>query len=102
MTALEHRALRYQNIKSYEELEDEHLLGEAIDETGTVQCPNAGGDKESRVNIEEQLRKEIRDVSDYLLEVHGVPPGRKGEWVTRLIYENLNGLHQPYQVRMRS
>ncbi len=27
-----------------------------------------------------------------LLEVHGVPPGRKGEGVTRLIYENLNGL----------
>jgi hypothetical protein len=31
-------------------------------------------------------------VSDYLLEVHEVPSGRKGEGVTRLIYENLNGL----------
>ena len=92
MTALEHWALRFKNSKSYEELEDECLLGEAIDETGTVQCPNVGGDKESRVNIEEQLRKEIREVLDYLLEVHGVPPGRKGEGVTRLIYENLNGL----------
>jgi hypothetical protein len=24
--------------------------------------------------------------------VHRVPPGRKGEEITRLIYENLNGL----------
>ncbi len=31
-------------------------------------------------------------MSDYLLEVHGVPPGWKGEGITRLIYENLNGL----------
>ncbi len=38
LTALEHRALRYQNIKSFEELEDERLLDEAIDETGTVPC----------------------------------------------------------------
>ena len=57
LTALEHRALRYQNSKLYEELEDERLLGEAIDKTGTVLCPNVGGDKESRVNIEEQLKK---------------------------------------------
>jgi hypothetical protein len=92
LTALEHRALRYQNIKSFEELEDKRLLDEAIDKTGTVPCPNAGGDKESRINVEEQLRKEIREVSDYLLEVHGVPPGRKGEGTTLLIYENLNGL----------
>jgi hypothetical protein len=69
MTALEHRALRYQNSKSYEELEAERLLGEAIDETGTVLCPNVGDDKASRVNIEEQLRKEVREVSDYLLDI---------------------------------
>jgi hypothetical protein len=31
-------------------------------------------------------------VLEYLLEVHGLPPGRKGDRVTRLIYENLNGL----------
>ena len=34
LTALEHRALRYQNSKSFEELEDERLLDEAINETG--------------------------------------------------------------------
>ena len=37
-------------------------------------------------------KKEIREVSEYLLEVHGVSPGRKGGGITRLIYENLNGL----------
>ena len=84
-TALELRALRNQNRKSYEELEDECLMDEAIDETGTVPCPIVGGDEESQVIVEDQLRKEIREVSDYLLEVHGVPPGRKGEGITRLI-----------------
>jgi len=67
-------------------------MDEAIDEMGTVPCSIAGDDEESQVNVEEQLRKEIREVSDYLLEVHGVPPGRKGEGIARLIYENLNGL----------
>ncbi len=52
-------------------------MDEAIDKTGTVPCPIAGNDEESQVNVEEQLRKEIREVSDYLLEVHGVPLGRK-------------------------
>jgi hypothetical protein len=42
--------------------------------------------------VEEQLKKEIRGVLEYLLEVHGLPPGWKGDGVTRLIYENLNGL----------
>ncbi len=31
-------------------------------------------------------------MSEYLLEVHGLPQGRKVDGVTRLIYENLNGL----------
>jgi hypothetical protein len=92
LTALDHWTLRYQNSKSYKELEDECLLDEAINEMGTVPRPIAGGNKDSQVNVEEQLKKEIRKVSDYLLEVHGVSPGRKGEGVTWLIYKNLNGL----------
>jgi hypothetical protein len=31
-------------------------------------------------------------VSEYLLEVHGLPLDRKGDGVTMLIYEDLNGL----------
>ena len=92
LTALEIRAHRYQNSKSYEELEDDRLMDEAIDETGTVPRFQAEDDDVNRVNVEEQLRKEIREVSEYLLEVHGVPPGKKGEGITRLIYENLNGI----------
>ena len=60
LTALELWALHYQNRKSYKELEDKRLMDEAIDETGTVPCPIAGGDEESRVIVEDQLRKEIR------------------------------------------
>jgi hypothetical protein len=73
-------------------LEDKRLLDEAINEMGTVPCKNVGVDESSQLNVEEQLIKEIREVSAYLLEVHGVPPGWKGEGITRLIYENLNGL----------
>ena len=50
------------------------------------------GEEKCRVEVEEQLGKEIRGVSEYLLEVHGLPLGRKGDGVTRLIYDNLNGL----------
>ena len=77
LTALEHRALRYQIGKSSDKLEEERIMDEAIDETGTVPRFKAGDDEESQINVEEQLRKEIREVSEYLLEVQGVPPGRK-------------------------
>jgi hypothetical protein len=99
LTALEQRALRYQNSKIYEELEDKRLLVEAINKKGTVPCANVGGDEASCVNVEEQLIKEIREVSDYLLKVHGVLPGWKGEGITRLIYENLNGLQSTLLIK---
>jgi hypothetical protein len=92
LTALGQRAVWYQNSQTYEELEDEKLLDEAIDKMGTLLCASERGEERSQVVVEEQLIKEIRGVSEYLLEVHGLPPGRKGHGVTRLIYENLNGL----------
>jgi hypothetical protein len=64
----------------------------AIDKTGTVSCYNIGMDEMSWKEVEELIIKEIMEVSDNLLEVHGVPPGQKGEGITRLIYENLNEL----------
>ena len=42
LTVLEHRAIQYQNSQTYEELEEERLLKEVIDETGTVPCANEG------------------------------------------------------------
>jgi hypothetical protein len=47
LTTLEHRAIRYQNSRTYEELEDKRLLNEVIDETGTVPCTSEGGGKKS-------------------------------------------------------
>ncbi len=73
-------------------MDNKRLLNKAIDETGTIPCTNKGGEEMSRVEVEEQLKKEIRGVLKYLLEVHRLPPGRKGDGVTRLTHENLNGL----------
>ncbi len=92
LTALEQRAAWYLNSRTCEDLEDERLLDEAIDETGTLLRASKRDGERSWVVVEEQLIKEIRGVLEYLMEVHGLPPGRKGEGVTRLIYENLNGL----------
>jgi hypothetical protein len=89
LTVLEHRALRYQNSQTYAKLDDEQLLDKTIDETGMIPSASKGGEEKSWVEVEEQLGKEIRGVSEYLLEVHGLPLGRKGDGVTRLIYENL-------------
>ena len=36
---------------------------------------------------------EVRDIQEYLLQVHGIPPGKKRDGITRLIYENLNGIN---------
>ena len=59
LTMLDHWVLRYQNSESYKELEDKRLLDEAINETGTVPCPIAGGNEESQVNVEEKIRKKL-------------------------------------------
>ncbi len=94
LTALEQRAAWYLNSRTCEDLEDEHLLDEAINETGTLLHASKRDGERSQVVIEEQLIKEIRGVSEYLLEVHGLPPGRKSEGVTRLIYETSMGCNQ--------
>ncbi len=79
LTALEQRAVWYQNSRTYEELEDKQLLDKAIDETGMLLHASNRGEERSQVVVEEQLIKEIRGVSEYLLEAHGLPPGRKSD-----------------------
>ena len=37
--------------------------------------------------------EEITGISDEILEVRGIAPGRKAEGVSRLIYENIDGLN---------
>jgi hypothetical protein len=39
------------------------------------------------------LRREVSGVVDELLEVHGAAPRKKAEGVTRLVYENVDGLN---------
>jgi hypothetical protein len=36
--------------------------------------------------------EEIMDIADEVLEVHGVAPGKKAEGVTRVLYENCDGI----------
>jgi hypothetical protein len=91
-TALEHWTLRYLNSRTYEELENNQVMDVAIDETGIVSCNNVGMDELSPKKVEELIIKEIKEVLDYLLEVYGVPPGWKGEGITRLICKNQNWL----------
>jgi hypothetical protein len=43
--------------------------------------------------MQQQEEINIRGVSDEVLQVHGVLPGRKEEGITRLLYENANGIH---------
>ena len=37
--------------------------------------------------------EEIKGVTDEVLKLHGIAPGKKGEGVTRAIYENPNGFN---------
>ncbi len=47
LTALEQRAVWYQNSRTYEELEDERLLDEAINETGMLLHASKRGEERS-------------------------------------------------------
>ena len=114
MSALEKRALRYRRKGHDNQDQDEALYNAAVDETGTVstqgltdsdddsvstkgesaagEYTNVGG---STVEIEASIKEisEIQGVADELLTVHGVAPGPKPEGVTRMIYENLDGIN---------
>jgi hypothetical protein len=67
-------------------------LDDAIDKTGTLAALLVEDNGEQRKTAEQEVNKEIRGVSEYLLNVHGLPPGQKRDGVTRVMYENLNGL----------
>jgi hypothetical protein len=67
-------------------------LDEAIDKMGMVAAPHASEDDEQCRTAEQEVSKEVRGVLEYLLDIHGLPPLWKGEGVTKVIYENLNGL----------
>ncbi len=57
-----------------------------------VAAPLVEDDGEQHRTAEQEVSKEIRGVLEYLLNVHGLPPGWKRDGVIRIMYENLNGL----------
>jgi hypothetical protein len=97
LSALEKRALRYRRNGKYQVDKDDILYENALDETGTVETAAlTDSDADSlgteTTTISEQLEgMGIRGITDDLLRVYGVAPGKKGDGVTRLIYENANG-----------
>jgi hypothetical protein len=58
----------------------------SFDETGTIDTRVFNHGK-----ILQQERIDVRGISEEVLQVHGVLPGRKEEGITRLMYENANG-----------
>ena len=86
LNALEMRAMRYRN-KGHSIDQDDLLYSQAIDETGTVSTAGlTEDDSESvssfeerrQINISEQLEVlEIRGISDEVLQIHGIAPGKK-------------------------
>jgi hypothetical protein len=84
---LEQREQRHQESQSYEELKDERLLDEVINEMGTVAAPHVADGNEQRRTAAQEVSKEVRVVSEYLLDIHGLPPVQKGEGVSRIINE---------------
>ncbi len=80
LSALDHRALCYLNKQSYDDLQDDQLLSKAIDETRTIPAVSCeDGDDNSvqierqRIDVEQNERDQIRGITDYLIEVHGIP-----------------------------
>ena len=86
LAALERRSLKFRKQVGHVE-----YTPSRVDETGTL-------DMEEQERQAEQVRtarrelQELRGVSDEVLKVHGTAPGSKPEGVTRLVYENVNGL----------
>ena len=80
------------------------LYDQALDETGTVDTAgltdsdteSMGEQQQQQQWDQEASRKEMEEmagISDEVLEVHGVAPGRKAEGVTRVLYENCDGVN---------
>jgi len=81
---LERRSLR---LRKQENVMEDSMHNWSVDETGTIEI-----NKLNLYEIEKQEKLDMIGVSDEVLRVHGVMPGRKQDRVTRLIYENCNSL----------
>ena len=101
LTSLEKRALRYRKKGQVQLDTDELMYNYAVDETGTVSTaslinPYAECKEQylcGKRGAEQHEMEEIKGVTDEVLKVHGIAPGKKGEGATTVIYENPNGFN---------
>ena len=101
LAALEMRSFWYHNKGHTKADQDEILYDEAMDETGTIDIAELSDIDADALGEQHQKdltatileMKEIMEISDEILEVHGVAPGRKAGGVMRVIYENSDGLN---------
>ena len=96
LSALEMRALRYQHKGHAKADQDEILYDEAVDDPGTIDTAELSDSDADSYNdsLGEQYQinltaatlemEEITGISDKILEVHGVAPGRKAEGVSKV------------------
>ena len=80
------------------------LYDEALDKTGRIDTAElTDSDTKSMGEQQQQQQQwdqkaprrdmeEIVDIADKVLEMHGVAPGQKVEGVTRVLYENCDGI----------
>ena len=94
------RALRYHNKGNAKADQDKILYDEAMDKTSTINTSelsdfdaDALGEQHQKILTSTTLEmEEIMEIANEILEIHGVDPGRKAEGVTRVIYDNSDGL----------
>ena len=91
MTALEKRALRFQNKNDSDSKRDKELLKEAFTciASGSGCC-----DSNNKINFNndaQEIQQLLQDKAEFL-EVIGDTPGSKSDGITRIAYENVNGL----------
>ncbi len=63
-----------------------------MDKMGRVELGSDMRNKEERCRGMREEWQEVRNVSEDILKVHGVALGSKAEEITRLLYENANGI----------
>jgi hypothetical protein len=83
--------MRFQNRADSHTQSDADLIAAAIyNRSGTpLYSPKHNA---SHYNTDQQEITELLKDKEALLEVIGTPPGTKGEGITRILYENVNGL----------
>jgi hypothetical protein len=86
---LQLRAERYRVRGRFAEASSSSLHNWGLDKTGTIDTNER---LQLREEIPQQERIDIRGVSDETLQIHRVLPGKKQEGITRLMYENTNGI----------